>query len=99
MRSETDVVAVLKEDGINNADWNDMRKYENHRTVSLDQLRKELGIDEGWIRFDAQNQRIELPLSIAEEIAEILEVPVQLVEVHPTHDRLEVGIIHLNSHR
>jgi len=65
----------------------------------LEELRKELGIDEGWIRFDAQNQRIELPLSIAEEIAEILEVPVQLVEVHPTHDRLEVGIIHLNSHR
>ena len=65
----------------------------------LQELTNELGIDEGWIRFDAPNQRIELPLSIAEEIAELLEVPVQLVEVHPTHDRLEVGIIHLNSHR
>ena len=51
MRSETDVVAVLKEDGINNADWNDMRKYENHRTVSLDQLRKELGMGSWAVRI------------------------------------------------
>ena len=65
----------------------------------IEELKKELDIDDGWIRFDGQNQRIELPLSIAEEIANILEVPVQLVEVHPTHDRLEVGIIHLNSYR
>ena len=65
----------------------------------IEELKKELEIDEGWIRFDAQNQRIELPLSIAEEIATVLQVPVQLVEVHPTHDRLEVGIVNLNSHR
>ena len=51
MRSETDVVAVLKEDGINNADWNDMRKYENHRTVSLDQLRKDLGMGSWAVRI------------------------------------------------
>jgi pyruvate formate-lyase activating enzyme-like uncharacterized protein len=65
----------------------------------IEELKLELELDDGWIRFDAQNQRIEMPLSVAEEIAELLEVPVMLVEVHPTHDRLEVGIIHLNSHR
>ena len=65
----------------------------------IEELKKELEIDDGWIRFDAQNQRIELPLSVAEEIATVLQVPVQLVEVHPTHDRLEVGIVNLNSHR
>jgi hypothetical protein len=40
-----------------------------------------------------------LPLTLAEELAEVLEVPVMLVEVHPTHERLEVGVVHLNQHR
>ena len=34
-----------------------------------------------------------------EELAEVLEAPVMLVEVHPTHERLEVGVVHLNDHR
>ena len=58
-----------------------------------------LGMAEGWLRYDAVHQRIELPLSLAEELAEVLEVPVMLVEVHPTHERLEVGVVHLNDHR
>ena len=63
------------------------------------ELRAELGMAEGWLRYDAANQRIELPLSLAEDLAPVLEVPVILVEVHPTHDRLEVGLVHLNEHR
>ena len=51
------------------------------------------------MRYDAGHQRIELPLSLAEELAEVLEVPVMLVEVHPTHERLEVSVVHLNDHR
>ena len=54
---------------------------------------------DGWMRYDAGHQRIELPLSLAEDLAEVLEVPVMLVEVHPTHERLEVGVVHLNDHR
>lgn len=65
----------------------------------IEELRQELGIADGWIRYDAQHQRIELPLSLAEELADAVSVPVHLVEVHPTHDRLEVGMVHLNSHR
>lgn len=63
------------------------------------ELRVELGVADGWIRYDASTQRIELPLALAEELAEVLEVPVMLVEVHPTHERLEVGVVHLNDHR
>ena len=46
-----------------------------------------------------QNRRIEIPLSAAEDVAEHLNVPVQMIEVHPTHDRLEVGLVHLNELR
>jgi pyruvate formate-lyase activating enzyme-like uncharacterized protein len=65
----------------------------------IEELRRELGIADGWIRYDAQHRRIELPLSLAEELADAVSVPVHLVEVHPTHDRLEVGMVHLNTHR
>ena len=51
MKSETDVVAVLKEDGITDIKWNDLRKYENHRTISLDQLRKDLGMGSWAVRI------------------------------------------------
>ncbi|CAI8164464.1 MAG: Uncharacterised protein [Methanobacteriota archaeon] len=63
------------------------------------ELTLELGLQEGWIRYDGSQQRIELPLSAAEEIAPHLEVPVMMVEIHPTHDRLEVGLVHLNENR
>jgi pyruvate formate-lyase activating enzyme-like uncharacterized protein len=65
----------------------------------MNELRDALGMAEGWLRYDAAHQRIELPLSLAEELSDILEVPVMLVEVHPTHERLEVGVVHLNQHR
>ena len=68
-------------------------------TGDVNELQHELGVSEGWIRYDASSQRIELPLSLAEDLAEVLSVPVLLVEVHPTHERLEVGVVHLNEHR
>ena len=68
-------------------------------TGDIKELQHELGVNEGWIRYDAPSQRIELPLSLAEDLAEVLSVPVLLVEVHPTHERLEVGVVHLNEHR
>jgi len=68
-------------------------------TGDINELQHELGVSEGWIRYDAPSQRIELPLSLAEDLADVLSVPVLLVEVHPTHERLEVGVVHLNEHR
>mgnify|MGYP001173600912 FL=1 len=63
------------------------------------ELSDTLGLIDGWIRYDASTQRIEFPLSAAEEIAEHLNVPVIMIEVHPTHERLEVGSVHLNDAR
>lgn len=63
------------------------------------ELKSELDLPSGWIRYDAQNERIELPLSVAEEISEFLSVPVQMVEIHPTFERMEVGLVNLNEHR
>ena len=40
-----------------------------------------------------------MPLSAAEAIADLVDVQVQLVEVHPTHERLEVLVVNLNQHR
>ena len=51
MKSETDVVKVLKEDGITNIDWSALRKYENKSTVSLTELRNELGMGSWAVRI------------------------------------------------
>lgn len=63
------------------------------------ELKQELGLLDGWIRYDGPSQRIEIPLSAAEELAPHLNVPVFMVEIHPTHERLEVGLVHLNDIR
>lgn len=63
------------------------------------ELTQMLGLNDNWIRYDANAMRIEIPLSVAEDIAEQVQVPVMMVEVHPTHDRLEVGLVHLNDFR
>jgi len=65
----------------------------------VDELTKELDLHHEWIRYNGPNQRIEIPLSVAEEIADHVSVPVLLIEVHPTHDRLEVGVVNLNQNR
>jgi pyruvate formate-lyase activating enzyme-like uncharacterized protein len=65
----------------------------------IEELQQELDIADGWIRYDAKTQRIELPLSLAEELSEVLPVPVLMIEVHPTHERLEVGVVYLNEIR
>ena len=41
--TETDIVSVLIKDGISNINWHQMRKYENATSISLDEIRKELG--------------------------------------------------------
>ena len=65
----------------------------------IEDLSNELQLSEGWIRYDPNERRIEMPLSAAEAIADFVDVQVQLVEVHPTHERLEVSVINLNDNR
>ena len=51
MSSETDVVKVLIDDGLNSIDWKTLRKYENISTISLAQLRDELGMGSWAVRI------------------------------------------------
>jgi len=51
MRSEIDVVKVLIDDGLNSIDWKTLRKYENISTISLAQLRDELGMGSWAVRI------------------------------------------------
>ena len=40
-----------------------------------------------------------MPLSIAEYLSDEVECPTAMIEVHPTHERLEVGLVWLNEYR
>ena len=63
------------------------------------ELSETLGLVDRWIRYDASSQRIEMPLSAAEEIAEHLTVQLQNGRSSSTHERLEVGVVNLNEIR
>ncbi len=65
----------------------------------LQELADELQLLDGWIRYNANQQRIEIPVSVAEDIADLIQAPVQVIEVHPTYERLEVSVINLNQLR
>ena len=51
MSSDTDVVRVLNNDGIKNIDWEMMIKFENNTTVSLNEVRKEVGMGSWAVRI------------------------------------------------
>ena len=63
------------------------------------EISEELDIDTSWMHWDGLKSRIEMPLSVSEDIADIVDKPVAAVEVHPTHERLEVSLIWLNENR
>jgi mannose-6-phosphate isomerase-like protein (cupin superfamily) len=46
--SETDVVKVLKDDGLKDIDWATLEKYQNATTTNLDDLRDEFGRWTSW---------------------------------------------------
>lgn len=48
MKSETDVVQVLKDDGVENISWDKLEKYQNVTTTNLEVLRKEFGTHKSW---------------------------------------------------
>ena len=52
-----------------------------------------------FLYHDAANGRIEVPLLLAEGVADEIAAPAAMVEVHPTFERLEVSLIWLNEHR
>jgi hypothetical protein len=65
----------------------------------IQELQDQTGIPPQFIYHDAEAGRLEVPLMLAEGIADDIEAPVAMIEVHPTHERLEVGVVWLNDAR
>ena len=63
----------------------------------LDEIVEMTGLPRRFLQWDPENNRIELPLVVAEEIADDVDAPVFMVEVLPTHERVEVTAVHLNN--
>ena len=57
------------------------------------------GLSSASIHVDVERQRIEIPFVVAEDLAGDIDRPVAMVEVHPTHERLEVSLTWLNEQR
>ncbi|MDP6148213.1 MAG: hypothetical protein QF635_03780, partial [Candidatus Thalassarchaeaceae archaeon] len=62
----------------------------------IQEIHEVTGLPRRFMFFDESNQRIEVPLSMAEELADVIEAPIALVEVHPTYERLEMTVVYLN---
>ena len=62
----------------------------------IEEIHTETGLPRRFMLYDSENERIELPLSMAEELVGEIEAPISLVEVHPTHERLEMTVVYLN---
>ena len=48
MQTETNLVKVLKDDGISDINWEQVKKYQNATTTNLDELRREFGSNNSW---------------------------------------------------
>ena len=62
----------------------------------IEEIHTETGLPRRFMLYDSENERIELPLSMAEELVGEIDAPISLVEVHPTHERLEMTVVYLN---
>jgi pyruvate formate-lyase activating enzyme-like uncharacterized protein len=65
----------------------------------IEEIREMCGVPPQFLYHDEDNGRIEIPLFLAEGIAEEVDAPIALVEVHPTYERLEVSLVWLNDVR
>ena len=63
----------------------------------MNEISRITGLPPRFMLWDRSTNRIEIPLSVAEAIAEEASAPVSMVEVLPTHERLEVTMVRLNS--
>ena len=51
INKDSDVVNVLKNDGVEQVSWEQMRRYENITSINLEQLREELGMGSWAVRI------------------------------------------------
>ena len=72
---------------------------ESYSKEFISEISSNLDISKNWIYWNKDEIRIEMPLSIAEYLSEEVEYPIAMIEVHPTHERLEVGLVWLNEYR
>ena len=56
MKSDSDVVRVLKDDGVENVSWEQLREFENTTSINLEELREKLGMGSWAVRI-AFNER------------------------------------------
>ena len=63
----------------------------------IDEITKETGLPSRFLYWDEKNSRIEMPLVVAEDIAEMVESEVSMIEVTPTFERMELTVVVLNS--
>jgi pyruvate formate-lyase activating enzyme-like uncharacterized protein len=85
---------VLTEDGT--LMFGAIEASEDTKAGWMSELVSVTGLPEGFLLWDGENGRIEMPLVVAESIAEVVDAPVSMVEVLPTHERLEVTVVWLN---
>lgn len=63
----------------------------------IEEIAEITGLPRRFMLWDSDEGRIELPLVIAESIADEVDAPVAMVEVTPTFDRMEVTVVWLND--
>jgi len=63
----------------------------------IEEIAEITGLPSRFMLWDPKEGRIELPLVIAESIADEVDAPVAMVEVTPTFDRMEVTVVWLND--
>jgi pyruvate formate-lyase activating enzyme-like uncharacterized protein len=63
----------------------------------IDEITKETGLPSRFLYWDEKNSRIEMPLVVAEDIAEMVDSEVSMIEVTPTFERMELTVVILNS--
>ena len=63
----------------------------------VEEITEITGLPRRFMLWDSDEGRIELPLVIAESIADEVDAPVAMVEVTPTFDRMEVTVVWLND--
>ena len=65
----------------------------------IEEIAEQTDLPRRFMLWDSDNQRIELPLVVAESIAEHVDASVAMVEVTPTFERMEVTVVWLNDNR
>ncbi len=72
---------------------------ENDQESWREEIAEQTDLPHRFMLWDSDNQRIELPLVVAESIAEHVDASVAMVEVTPTFERMEVTVVWLNDNR